>query len=217
MKRPIFLISITPYDDSAVTHLSLLKTRFLETDLPLDNHDGLILTSKQAVEAVERIDPAWKKLPVLCVGKATQKKAEALGAVVLERSDGYGAGLYDIVKKRYAARKWLYARPKVVASDFARRLRDDNISVDETVVYETVCDARNTAAEIPADAVLVFTSPSALKCFRSRFELKNSHSLVVIGKTTAAAIGEHPDVHLADEPGVAACIALAKKIAAKRK
>ena len=210
--RPIFLISITPPNDTDVIHLPLLKTVFAHPKIDLDRYEGIILTSKQGVEAMEAIDPQWKSLPVLCVGKATQKHAEALGANVLERSDGYGAGLYDIVMQRYTDKHWLYARPKVVASDFAERLRQKGVRIDEAVVYETVCDAANNDTAIPDDAILIFTSPSALHCFTSRYDIAPSHDLVVIGKTTAKAIDERQRVHLAAEPSVAACIALAKQL-----
>ncbi len=209
---PIFLVSITPPNDPDVVHLPLLETVFLKPEIGLERYDGIILTSKQGVEAIETIDPQWKQLPVLCVGKATQKRAESLGANVLERSDGYGAGLYDIVMRRYSDRRWLYARPKVVASDFAGRLRQKGVRIDDAVVYETVCGTANSDTAIPADAILIFTSPSALRCFTSRYDIVPTQELVVIGKTTAQALGKGRRVHLAAEPSVAACIALAKQL-----
>jgi uroporphyrinogen-III synthase len=212
MHRPIYLTSITPANDPDIVELPLLRTTYFDTPLPLEAYDGLILTSKQAVEAVERIDPAWKKLPVLCVGKATQRRAEALGATVLERSDGYGAGLYDIVKARHADRRWLYARPKVVASDFAERLRADGIDIGEAIVYETGCAPETPEIVLPSDAILIFTSPSSLKCFQQHFRIEKTHDVVVIGRTTAAALERHPRIHLASEPGVAACVTLAKTL-----
>ncbi len=211
MKRPIVLTSVTQSDDPDVTHLPLLGTRFFSPAVDLSRYDGIILTSKQGVEAIERIDPAWKSLDVLCVGKATENKIVSLGAKILERSDGYGAGLYDIVKRRHAGRRWLYARPKVVASDFAQRLRNDGITVDEVVVYETVCEDGGETP--PKNAVLIFTSPSALKCFEKRFAIVPTQDVVVIGRTTAQAARTHAHVHMAPEPSVRACVALAKHIA----
>jgi uroporphyrinogen-III synthase len=210
--RPIILVSVTPSDDPDVTHMPLLATKWLEPRLDLSRFDGIIFTSKNGIDALERIDPSWKKLPVLCVGKATRQKADALGATILDTADGYGDGVGELLRTRYRDKKWLYARPKVVASDFVRKARDSGIAVEEAVVYETVCRAEAVDDAIDANAVLIFTSPSAVQCYLTRFALHGTQTIVVIGRTTERTLQGH-DVHVAAEPTVAACIALAKQLA----
>ena len=210
--RPIFLVSLTPSDDTGIIHLPLLGTAWLRPVLDLSQYDGIILTSKNGVDALERIDPAWKELPVLCVGKATRQRAAALGAVVLDTADGYGDGVGELLLTRYRTMRWLYARPKVVASDFAVKARANGVRLEEVVVYETVCRAEEIDTEAARDAVLIFTSPSAAKCYLTRFALRDTQTIVVIGHTTATALEGCP-VHCASEPTVAACVALAKKLA----
>jgi uroporphyrinogen-III synthase len=210
--RPIYLISITPPNDPDIIHLPMLATKWVHPTIDLTRYDGIILTSKNGVDALERIDPAWKSLPVLCVGKATQRRAEELGGDVLAVSDGYGNGFYDMIRTRYAHRRWLYARPRIVASDFAQRLRLDGVTVEEAVVYETVCQADNIVTAIDEEAVLIFTSPSAVACFRSRFDYRPAQAIVAIGHTTAKSVPDRP-VYVAQEPTVASCIARAKRLA----
>ncbi|MEJ2468288.1 MAG: uroporphyrinogen-III synthase [Campylobacterales bacterium] len=210
--RPIYLISFTPPNDPGIIHLPMLATNWRHPTIDLTRYDGIILTSKNGIEALERIDPAWKSVPVLCVGKATQRRAEELGCKVLAVSDGYGNGFYDIVRTRYADKRWLYARPKVVASDFAQRLRDDGIAVEEAVVYETRCEAKKVTEKIAENAVLIFTSPSAVACFQSWFDFHPAQGIVVIGHTTGKSVPDRP-VHVAQEPTVASCISLAKQLA----
>lgn len=209
---PIYLISNTPTNDEAVTHLPMLETSWLTPPIDFDKYDGIILTSKNGVEALERIDTVWKTLPVICVGSATKQTAAAYGAEVIDTGNGYGDAIHDLILERYADRRWLYARPKVVASDFAERLRKAGTDVDQAVVYETVCNAEAAPTELPKDAVLIFTSPSALRCFKRRYRLLPTHTLVVIGTTTQKAAEGHR-VHVAPEPTVNACITLAKHLA----
>lgn len=213
--RPIYLVSITPTDDPDVVHLPLLSTVWLTPDMDLSQTQGIILTSKNGIEALERIAPEWKKLPVVCVGKATQTRAEAAGAKILAAADGYGNELYTLILERFADKKWLYARPKVVASDFANRLNQAGVAVTEAIVYETVCTADDIDTRIDDDAVLIFTSPSALHCFTRHFTLLPSHAVVAIGRTTRKALNGHT-VHLAAEPTVHSCITLAKQLAKER-
>jgi uroporphyrinogen-III synthase len=210
--RPIYLISFTPPNDPDIIHLPMLATKWRHPKIDLTRYGGIILTSKNGVEALERIDPAWKSLPVLCVGKATQRRAEELGCNIMAVSNGYGNGFYDIIRTRYADKRWLYARPRIVASDFAQRLREDGVTVEEAVVYETVCRSEQLDTEIAKDAVLIFTSPSAVACFRSRFDYHPAQAIVVIGHTTGKSVTDRP-VHVAQEPTVASCITLAKQLA----
>ncbi len=209
---PIYLISNTSPNDKAVIHLPMLGTSWLTPAIDFSRYDGIILTSKNGAEAMERIDAAWKTLPVICVGSATKKTAAAYGADVIETGNGYGDAIYDLIRERYAHLRWLYARPKVVASDFAERLRKAGTAIDEAVVYETVCNAEAPQPELPEEAVLIFTSPSALRCFEQRYRLLPTHTLVVIGTTTQKAADGHR-VHVAPEPTVDACVTLAKQLA----
>lgn len=210
--RHIYLVSITSAADDAVTHLPILSTRWLSPKVDLGASEGVIFTSKTGVDALERLAPDWKQLPVLCVGKATRIRAEALGAKIEGTADGYGDELYTMILKHFSRRRWLYARPKVVASDFADRLRAEGVIVEDAIVYETVCCADAVPISVEDDAVLIFTSPSALHCYETRHAIQPGQSVVAIGRTTAKSLPGRP-VHLADEPTVAACITMAKQLA----
>lgn len=211
-KRPIFLVSITPAHDPEITHLPLLQTRWLTPLIDLQRYDGIIFTSKNGVEAMERIAPEWKTLSAVCVGKATAQAVSRHGGSVAATAGGYGDDIAAVIAQRFADRRWLYARPKKTASDFAAQLRSLGIALDEAVVYETVCADNAPLPSLPDSAVLIFTSPSALHCFEGRYALRASYALVVIGTTTKAAL-KHPHVHLASEPTVDACVTLAKTLA----
>lgn len=192
--------------------MPLLETRLLHPEIRLEEIDGIVLTSKQAVRALQAIAPEWSRLPALCVGRSTAAAAAAAGAEVLQIADGYGDDLYDLIRKHSAAFRWLYARPKSVASDFAQRLRDEGVNLRECIVYETVCAPKPTTPPLPPDAVLIFTSPSGYECFSRRFSLRPEQAVVAIGRTTRKAIPREHTVFVAEQPSVAACIALAKML-----
>lgn len=214
--RKIYLVSLTPPTEADVIHLPLLRTHWHNPSLDLARHDSIVVTSKSGVDALERIDPAWKQLHLLCVGSATSRRAQQVGAVVAATADGYGDTLFEMIMAQGRGRHWLYARPKVVASDFAQRLRDEGIAMDEAVVYETRCVQPPEPVTLAKNGVLIFTSPSALHCFEKYFELCDTHTLVAIGTTTHKALGNR-ETHLAAEPSVSACITLAKALAKETK
>ena len=215
-KRPIYLVSVTPSGEKGIIDLPFLATKWLHPTISLEQVDGIIFTSKKGVEALERIAPEWKRLPVLCVGVATRKQAEELGGKVLAAGNGYGDNVYELIHDRFKTLRWLYARPGVIASDFAERLRREGTVVEEAVVYETVCQADTLQTPpIETNAVLIFTSPSAVHCFQSRFNFHPDQHIVVIGRTTEKSLPNIP-VHVAPEPTVASCIALAKKLAKEK-
>jgi uroporphyrinogen-III synthase len=208
--RPIYLLSLTPYP--GVTHLPLLATRTLRPKIDFARYDLIIATSKQVFKALDAIDTGWKQIPVLAVSPKTADAAVAAGAHVVDTGDGYGETLYTLINAKYVDKKLLYPRPKVKASDFTDRLRREGVAVDDVIVYETLCDEKAAECNIPEDAILVFTSPSAVQCYKRVRHFHASQALIAIGSTTAAAFEPEERVHLPKTPTVRHAIELAKSL-----
>ena len=209
-KNPIFLFSKTPHPD--VTHIPILKTSFLQPDIDLSRYDAIVLTSKQAVTALDKISPGWKRLPALTVAAKTAEMVKEAGGCFLETGNGYGEGLSEIIISRYGSYRWLYPRPKVVASDFKERVMEAGVKIDDVVVYETSCNQACRELNLPDNAVLVFTSPLTIACFLEFFAFKEGHKVVVIGKTTAKALPRYLKYHMPEEPTVEASVQLAQTL-----
>jgi uroporphyrinogen-III synthase len=209
---PLYLFSKTPHPDAI--HIPILQITYLKPAIDFSRYDGLIVTSKEGVEALDALNGAWKELPLLCVGAKTADHARRHGAAVLEYADGYGDTLESIILERYAGKRWLYARPRKVASDFAERLRGSGVLIEEVVLYETSCNAM-AASDVPDEAVLAFTSPSAISCFLQRHAFHPSHRIVVIGTTTAAALPEGIEAVVAPTTSVEALVKTGKEIACR--
>ncbi|MDX1295307.1 MAG: uroporphyrinogen-III synthase [Sulfurimonadaceae bacterium] len=207
---PLYLFSKTPFPDTI--HIPVLTIRHLSPEIDFDRYDRLLVTSKEAVEALEAIDDRWKQLPVLCVAAKSAEKVREHGGKVMETGNGYGDDLEKIIKTEKRELRWLYAKPVIAASDFSGRLRSEGYDIDDVAVYETACNP-NADMTVKDHAVLAFTSPSAVECFVKQYGFKPTHKVIVIGKTTMAALPEGIKARMPEITSVEALVALGKEIA----
>lgn len=209
--RPIYLFSISPHPDSL--HVNPLEIIFFKPQIDFSSYDYLVLTSKQAVKALQQYDAnAYKNSKALCISNVTAKAYEALGGEVLTIGAGYGNDLAKIITKYPKQTRWLYLRAKEVASDFAVTCNASGYHIDEAIIYESRC-SKEIASHRPADdAVLIFTSPSSVKCFLKHFNIKPTQDVIVIGHTTKKALPESISVIVAKETNIQACIQIAKTL-----
>jgi uroporphyrinogen-III synthase len=207
---PLYLFSLTPYPDTI--HVPILSVRYCRPEIDFDRYDALVVTSKQAVDALEAMGPAWRKVPVLCVAFKTAEKVRNSGGSVLGTGGGYGENLEGIIKACYSDKRWLYARPAKAASDFAERLRQSGVAIDDAVVYETFCSPE-LSFKLEKEAVLAFSSPSAVECFSRYASFLPGHRVVVIGASTRAALPFGIDAQMPQMPTLKGLVALGRKLA----
>ena len=210
MARPIYLFSKT--FNAEVTHVPILLTEFFQPRIDYSRYDAIVLTSKQAVTALEKISHDWVRLPVLSIADATAKQTRDAGATVLEHGGGYGDSLAEIIRNGYPQWRWLYPRPEVVASDFAERVAAAGVSMEGVIVYKTTCNADVAALELGDDAILIFTSPLTVACFLQQHQLHPSHTVIAIGATTASALPDTVAILMPQKPSVQGCVDLAKTL-----
>jgi len=208
----IYLFSKTSHPDADVTHIPVLNTLFLQPSINFDDYDAIVLTSKQAVTALDKISPKWKSVPALSIASKTEEMVRAAGGTLLDRGNGYGDSLDDIIVKKYADKRWLYPRPKVVASNFKERVKERGIVMDDVIVYETSCNQSCRDISLPEDAILIFTSPFTIECFLEFYEFKEGYQVISIGKSTAKALPSEVQYLMPDIPNVDSCVSLAKDI-----
>ena len=211
--RPIYLISKTPHP--GVIHIPILTISFLKPDIDFTKYDGIIFTSKQAVLAVEHYNLDWERLKCVCVSEGTADAARKAGAVTIAIGDGYGTSIPKVLKSYAQNQRWLYVRPKVIATEWVETACQDGIHIDEAVVYETTCNEEAQGTSIEADAILVFTSPSSISCFTQSYSILPTHTIVAIGKTTRDAFVNAKEVLVSPQNSVASAVELAQNIAQK--
>jgi len=209
--KPIYLFSISSH--SHAININSLDITFFKPKIEFFKYDYLIITSKQACEALKQYNKNdYINLPSLCVSTPTAKKYENLGGKILCIGDGYGNTLGDKIKKYPKTAKWLYLRAKTVASDFVCTCQNEGYNIDEAIVYESKCSEDILHAKIKNDAVLIFTSPSSIKCFLKNHTMSPHAKIVVIGETTAKALPDGFKYTLSDKTTIESCIQMAKKL-----
>jgi uroporphyrinogen-III synthase len=208
---PIYLFSKTFHPD--VNFVPILSTEFFQPAIDFSRYDAIVLTSKQAVTALDNISRKWTAVPVLAVADLTADMARKSGATVMERGNGYGDSLADIMINHYPQKRWLYPRPETVASDFARKVRSAGVELDEVVVYTTSCNAEAGNNVIEDNAVLIFTSPLTIACFLSFYVFKPTHTVIAIGRTTKSALPDDIHAYMPDKTSVDSCVGLALQLA----
>ena len=190
---PIYLLS--PTSKPGVRHLPMIRFDLIPQTIDFSRYDGVILTSKQGVIALDEVSGgAWRELPAAAIGKQTAAEIEKRGGrVIYTATKAYGDVLAHELSDKFPDMRWLYARPKVVVSKIAADLRNAGVAVDEAMVYETSCVHYDANAAPEKGAVLIFTSPSIVRCFLENFGWREGWRAVAIGYKTADAFPE--DVH----------------------
>jgi len=211
MDRPIYLTS--PLKKEGTTPLPMIDFRLTADAIDYQGCDTLMFTSKQAVVSADTLDPNWKKLPTIAIGKATAGQIERLGGRVLYHPQSfYGEELAADVLKHFRDRRVLYLRPRTVSFDSRAFLARAGYELAEQVIYETFCRAHPAEAKPVEGAIIIFTSPSTIHCFLERFGWEESYTAVVIGRATLEHLPEGADYAVAHTPLIEACITRARDI-----
>ena len=207
----IYLLSPTPHH--ACVHLPMIAFHPLIDRIAFGDAEALLFTSKKAVEFVDAIDTRWRTYPSFAVGEATARTIETLGGRVEYRPEKfYGKQLSSDIATHFRDRAILYLRPKRVAFDIASALQAQGIVVSEQIVYETRCIDYPEGKTPPKGSILLFTSPSTVRCFMRNFTWDPSYTAVAIGETTRQALDGIDRVVVADRPTIEACVAKAQEL-----
>ena len=211
LPRPIYLLS--PLAKEGVCSLPMISFETIVKQIDFQGCDTLMFTSKQAVVTAEEIDKRWHNYPSIAIGKATAGMIEALGGTLLYRPESfYGKTLSEEIAKIFRDRKILYLRPKEISFDAKSYLAKEGITLFEQIIYETKCLRYTPSQRPPKDAVIIFTSPSTIRCFLENFAWESSYTAVVIGQATLQHLPSGVDHVVVDRPLIDACITKAKEI-----
>ena len=209
--RPVVLLSPTPC--AGAIHLPVIAPDFLDVVVDLKGRDAIIFTSKQAVYALEKLAPQWKKLPVFSVGSGTSKVVRDRGGrVAYEASRAYGDTLGEEIVQGFADRHFFYPRAAKVVSHLEEILTQAGVDLRSTIIYQTRCQPIDTA-QIPPGAAIVFTAPSTVECFLKQSDWREGWVAVAIGDRTAEALTKNAITHhTSPTPALAEAIAFSATI-----
>jgi len=119
--------------------LPLFQVMDTQANIPEKNYDGIIFTSKNAVDILKLRD--WKipdlSAPVFCVGKKTEKAAQLLGFKETYSANGGGAALVDLMRTMNLAKNnMLYLSTPDKSFDMKRALQTHHIDVETVDIYQ---------------------------------------------------------------------------------
>jgi len=201
----IYLLS--PLKKEGTISLPMISFEVVAKEIDFSSCDTLMFTSKQAVVSANAIDKRWKEYPCIAIGGATKKKIEELGGTVLfHPKEFYGEVLAKDILNSFADKKLLYLRPKVVSFDSKAYLEKNGIALEEQIIYETSCVKYSKDDKPKENAIIIFTSPSTIKCFFENFEWDSSYMAVLIGNATKEHLPSYCKFVVADEPLIDACV-----------
>ncbi len=209
MSKQIYLFSTSTHPDAK--SINSLDIKLFKPDIDFSKYDYFIITSKQISESLKQYEDSMLK-PALCVSSQSALSYELIGGEILDIGCGYGDNLIERIKEYPKETRWLYLRAKVVASDFVNVCKDDGYDIDEIVLYESDCSKEIQNVDIEDDSVLIFTSPSSIKCFLKNHSIGQDSTVIVIGKTTAKSLPKEVSYLISNDTTIESCIDLAKKI-----
>jgi uroporphyrinogen-III synthase len=208
----IYLLS--PLKKEETISLPMISFEIVASSIDFSSCDTLMFTSKQAVVSAETIDKRWKEYPSIAIGGATKNKIEELGGeVIYYPKNFYGEVLANDIKEYFSNKKILYLRPEVVSFDSRGFLSKEGIELYEQIIYKTSCQKYNISQKPKKGAIIIFTSPSTIRCFFRSFSWDSSYIAILIGNATKEHLPNGCRYEVADEPLIDSCIKKAKEIA----
>jgi len=203
MSNKIYLFSATSHPDAI--HVNSLDFNFFTPDIDFSNYDYLVLTSKKAVDALQNYDKKdYINIPALCISRFTKEYYEKFGGKILDVGDGIGSNLQRIIDTYPKEKRFLYLRAKEIAGE--------GLHVENIIVYESRCSDEILNFKLEdKDSVLIFTSPSSVKCFLKNNFLHVEQKVIVIGTTTAKALPTNINYKISDKTSIESCIKLASQ------
>lgn len=207
----IYLFSDKAYE--GVENLPLIEIVFYDKSLSLEHFDAIIFTSKNSVEALDRVNNRWKEIDSYAIAEGTSHYIQSKkGTIVYTSESSYGDDFAQHVIPLLRGKRVLFPRAKEVVTHLFEILTKEGILVREEIVYETTCKTYSKDKAPPKNAKLIFTSPSTVQCFLNNFEWDESYTAIAIGHKTAQALPLHVKRIVSEKQSITHCITLAKQL-----
>ncbi len=211
MSKQIYLFATSK--SSYAQNIKSLDVRCLKPDIYFSRYDYLIITSKQTIKALEQYDKKdFIDMEALCVSPKTADAYMKFGGKILTIGDGYGNNLVKNIHEFSKDTKWLYLRAEVIASDFVKKCKEDGYQIDEKILYVSECSKEIMDVRVENPSVLIFTSPSSIKCFLKNNSITPEDKVIVIGATTANFLPDKIEYTMSKNTSIESCIELALQI-----
>lgn len=205
--RPIYLLNNQIFE--GVENLEVFKIQYLQNNIDLSSYDVLLFTSKNAVYSLSSFNTQWKIISSFAIAPKTAKIIiEEGGKVDFVGKSGHGNDFAKEILPLLKNKKVLYIRALEVVSNLVDILKNNNVDISELITYKTICN-ENLPKTLKNNAIIIFTSPSCIKCFFKKFKWNDSYKAIVIGKTTAKYLPKNVNYIISQSTSVQECVKLA--------
>ena len=207
--RTIYIAS--NYNIQGAISLNLLQINFLQVSIDLNMYDSIIFTSKNSVKSLKNLDIS--NLESYAISEVTGNYIKNNGGnLIFTASNTNGDDFAYKIIQYLKNKKVLYVRAKKIVSNITNILRNHNIQCDEIITYETQCVKKKTILELNKNSIIIFSSPSTIKCFLNNYKWDKSYYAIAIGTTTASALNKNMIYSISKENSIQSCFELAKTI-----
>ena len=189
----------------------MIKINFLNFNINYQNSNYILFTSKNSVKSLDNSSSKWKNLLSICIGESTANEVRKRGGKVdFIASKSYGDELAKEIVFRYKKSKIIFPRAKKILSNIVEVLLKNGFEVEEVQVYETICQKQDYQLDEDEKAIIIFTSPSTIKCFLENYNYENIYKAIAIGEKTASFFDG--DIIVSDKQSIKRCIEIAKSM-----
>jgi uroporphyrinogen-III synthase len=211
--KNIYLLSNETIQDDSIIHLSIFDIKYTTNNIDFQLYDALLFTSKNSIYSLEATQSNYHNIPSYAIATKTANLLEKYNSNIQyigksSNANDFANELKDILKDK----KVLYIRAKNVVSDLANILQQHNISCDELISYETICKSYSLDKTPPLHSIIIFSSPSSIRCFLNNFVWNDTYTAVCIGDTTASFLPQHIKANISERLSIKSCISLAKTL-----
>ncbi|MEA2049275.1 MAG: uroporphyrinogen-III synthase [Campylobacterota bacterium] len=201
----IYILSDKKID--GIKNLPMIQIEFIDTIIDYSTYDSLIITSKNAVYSINNQSNEWKNKPIYAISKQTADTIKELGGELeFVGLDGHGDNFANEIKDRLKDKRCLYIRGAKVVSNLVDILKDNNIKCDEKIVYKTKCINYTKKPPLEKNSIIIFSSPSTIKCFFKNYDWCDSYQAVCIGNTTAKYLPDFIKVNISKNTSIKSCV-----------
>ncbi|MBL4656348.1 MAG: hydroxymethylbilane synthase [Bacteroidia bacterium] len=184
----LFLKTLTAYGYS-VQGQSLIEIKPLETELPKDKFDWIFFSSKNGVNIFfDKFPKAANKIQIGVIGEGTKSVLNELN--IIPDFVGHSSDTIEVGKSFSVLSNGdtvLFPKSRNGLDNVKDQLTPETKALDFPI-YETTL---RSDFEIPESEILVFTSPSNVEAYLTKYQIDDNKKVLAIGNTTEKALKEN--------------------------
>lgn len=204
----IYLLTNDKQSYEGVINLPIIDIEYINNEVDFQKYDCLVFTSKNSIYSLEYFNKDYKSLPSYCISKKTAKVLKKYNGNLQYIADSSnGDDFAKEIKNMVIDKRILYIRGSKILSNIT-----DILKCDEYIGYKTICKRYDISKKPSKNSIIIFTSPSTIKCFLDNFKWDSSYRAISIGATTNSYLPKYINGHISEDLSIESCIKLSKII-----